>query len=123
MLLQRSPQEAYRRVDFDARVSASDPRQLVKLCYEQVIAATGSAIVAHERSDPALKSQSLTRALAALTALQLGVSSGEGVAAALTQLYGSARKALLESAVRFDPDVVGQVRQDFIDIAQAISGT
>ncbi|MCB2058681.1 MAG: flagellar protein FliS, partial [Novosphingobium sp.] len=66
-----SPQETYRRVDFDARVAGADPRQLVALCYEQLIAALGSAIYAATSGDNALKSASLTRALAALTALQL----------------------------------------------------
>lgn len=120
MLSQRNPGEAYRRVDFDARVSVADPRQLVSLCYEQFIGALGSALVAHERHDNRLKSQAMTRALSALTALQMGVSGSEGVAQALVQLYGAARHSLLDNALNFDPKVVGTIRQDFIDIARAM---
>lgn len=120
MLAQRNPQEAYRRVDFDARVSASDPQQLVTLCYEQFISALGSALIAHERSDNRLKSQAMTRAMSALTALQLGVSGEEGIALALIQIYAAARRAVLDSALNFDPKAIATIRQDFIDIARAM---
>lgn len=115
-----SPQETYRRVDFDARVAGADPRQLVALCYEQLIAALGSAIYAAESADNALKSASLTRALAALTALQLGISPEQALAPALTRLYTAARRELLDSAVTFDAARVGKVRDDFRDISAAL---
>jgi len=123
MLAQRNPQEAYRRVDFDARVSVADPKQLVTLCYEQFIAALGSALIAHERADNQLKSQAMTRALSALMALQMGVSETEGVAKALVQLYGAARRSLLDNVLHFDPRVVATIRQDFMDIARAMNGS
>ena len=82
MLALRSPHEAYRKVDFDARVAGADPQQLVALCYEQLIGALGSAIYADEAQDNRLKSQSLTRALSAITALQLGISHDAAVAPA-----------------------------------------
>ena len=121
MLSMRSPHEAYRRVDFDARVVGADPGQLVTLCYEQLIGALGSAIFAHERGDNLLKSQSLTRALSAITALQLGVSGESGVAQALRQLYEAARRSVLDSALTFDGAALGTVRQDFIDISRALT--
>ena len=122
MLQMRSPHEAYRRVDFDARVAGADPGQLVALCYEQLIGALGSAIFAHERGDNLLKSQSLTRALSAITALQLGVSGESSVAQALRQLYEAARRSVLDSALTFDGAALGTVRQDFIDISRALTG-
>ena len=122
MLQMRSPPEAYRRVDFDARVAGADPGQLVALCYEQLIGALGSAIFAHERGDNLLKSQSLTRALSAITALQLGVSGESSVAQALRQLYEAARRSVLDSALTFDGAALGTVRQDFIDISRALTG-
>ena len=115
-----SPQEAYRRVDFDARVQGADPAQLVALCYEQLIAALGSALFAHERGDNRGKSQALTRALAALTALQLGVEGGDGVAGALRQFYEAARRALLDGVLAFDGAIVRRIQQDFRDIAGAV---
>ena len=56
MLARHNPQDAYRRVDFDARVNGCDPMELVGLCYEHLIAALGSAMFAHERGDNATKS-------------------------------------------------------------------
>lgn len=122
MLQMRSPHEAYRRVDFDARVAGADPGQLVTLCYEQLIGALGSAIFAHDRNDNLLKSQSLTRALSAITALQLGVSGESSVAQALRQLYEAARRSVLDSALSFDGAALGTIRQDFIDISRALTG-
>ena len=122
MLALRSPHEAYRRVDFDARVEGADPRHLVGLCYEQLVSALGSAIYAHDNGDNSLKSQSLTRGLSAITALLLGISGEGDMANALRQLYESARRAILDSALNFDRTLIGTVRQDFIDISRAMNG-
>lgn len=121
MLAQRDPREAYRRVDFDARVSSATPAQLVALCYEQVVSALGSALAAAERGDNLLKSQSLTRAVSALTALHLGVTGNEGVAVALRQLYEGSRRRVLDNVLAFDARTVAAIRQDFIDISRAMN--
>lgn len=122
MLALRTPQEAYGRFAFEARVSGADARGLVAVCYEQLISGIGTAIFAHERGDVTLKSRSLTRALTAVTALQLGVSGEGGVADALRQFYEAARRALLDSAIRFDADTLRGLRQDVQDIAAAVAG-
>ena len=116
-----NPREAYRRVDFDALVSSASPEQLVSLCLAQFVAALGSALAAHERADNAAKSQALTRALSALTALQMGISSQAGVGRALAHLYEAARRTLLDNVVKFDPRAVAIVRDDFRDIASALA--
>lgn len=121
LLARQTPQDTYRRVDFDARVSGCDPMELVGLCYEQLIAALGSALFAHDRGDNQAKSKALTRALSALTALQMGVAGNEGVAAALRQFYLAARTAVLDSVLSFDSQRIGQVREDIADIASALS--
>lgn len=121
MLAFTDPREAYRRSEIDARVEGgADPADLVRLCYEQAISGLGLAIIAHERKDPAARSKALTRALSALTALDMGVDRSAPLADALLQLYGAARKAILDSVVSFDDEMLGQVRQDFIDIAKAV---
>jgi len=122
MLAQRSPHEAYRRVDFDARVNGARPSELVHLCYEHLVGALGTAIHAHGIGDNGLKSRSLTRALTAITALQLGVSGQGGVADALTQLYEAARRSILDSALRFDERRIGTLRTDFSEISEALRG-
>ena len=116
----KDPSEAYRRVDFDARVRGADSRQLVDLCLEQVIGSVGRAIHAHERSDNAAKSAALTRAVSALTALQMGVDVSNPTAAALVQLYQSARNAILDCVTRFDAATLRTIRQDFTEIREAM---
>ncbi len=120
MLALRTPQEAYRRVDFDARVAGADPQQLVVLCYEQVITALASALFAHESGNNHAKSQAITRALAAITALQLGVAGHKGIAASLHNFYASVRRALLDAALDFAPARIATIRQDLIEIASAL---
>lgn len=119
-MLARNPQEAYRRVDFDARVAGADSRQLVALCYEQLTTALGTALFAAQTGDNLLKSQSLTRALSAITALQLGISSATGVGGALRQFYDSARKAVLDSVLDFDAATIDAIRRDCSEIAAAM---
>lgn len=121
MLTLRDPAQAYRRVDFDARVASADQRELVRMCYERVISSLGSAMHAHERDDNARKSQALTRAVSALTALQMGVSGDDAMAGALAQFYTAARRAVLDSVLSFDPVTLSQVRQDVVDIAESLT--
>lgn len=122
MLLHRDPCEAYRRVDFDARVKGADSRQLVDLCLEQLAGSLSRAVYAETRGDNAAKSAALTRATAALTALQLGVDPTNPTGAALIHLYQSARKSVLDCAVRFDAERLDTIRADFIEIRQAMMG-
>lgn len=121
MLAQLSPSEAYRRVDFDARVAGADSRQLVALCYERLVSALGSALFAHDKNDNRAKSEALTRAISALTALQMGVVSGEGVAGALSQFYEAARRGVLDNVVDFDRDAISRIRTDVAEIAAALT--
>ncbi len=122
MLRHRDPSEAYRRVDFDARVKGADARQLVDLCLEQVAGSIGRAIHAHGLRDNGAKSTALTRAIAALTALQMGVDGDAAMGQALLQLYTSARTTILDSVLSFDAAGLSQIRQDFIEIRQAMLG-
>jgi flagellar protein FliS len=121
MLARRNPGEAYRRVDFDARVSGATPGELVRLCYEQLISSLGGALIAVQRGDNQMKSQMLTRAISALNALQMGVSGDEGIAGALIHFYTATRRAVLDSVLDFDADTIAQIRQDFIDISESMS--
>lgn len=118
---QLSPQEAYRRIDFDARVAGADPQELVRLCFEQFLAGLGSALWASARHDNALKSRSLTRALSALAALELGVDPQAALGAELLHLYRAARATLLDSVLDFDPKALSAVRDDFLQIGRAMA--
>jgi flagellar protein FliS len=120
MLQNRDPSEAYRRVEFDARVNGGDSRQLVDLCLEQVAGSIGRAIHAAGTGDNGAKSRALTRAVAALTALQLGVDADAPTGQALLQVYQSARTAILDNVLNFNEATLGRIRQDFIEIRQAM---
>jgi flagellar protein FliS len=123
MLALRDPAQAYRRVDFDARVSSADQRELVKMCYERVISSLGSAMHANGRGDNARKSQALTRAVSALTALQMGVGGDDPMSGALVHFYTAARRAVLDSVLIFDSRTLTQVRQDVVDISESLTST
>ncbi|MDE2563841.1 MAG: flagellar protein FliS [Sphingomonadales bacterium] len=120
MLRRADPSEVYRRVDFDARVTGASPQQLVDLCFEQLSGSLERAIFAEARGDNAMKSAALTRAVAALTALQLGVDGENPTGAALLQLYGSARRSVLDSAIAFDRATMEAIRSDFAEIGRAM---
>jgi flagellar protein FliS len=96
---------------------------LVVLCLEQFVAATGSALIALERKNNELKSQSMTRALSSLTALQMGIDGNGGMAGPLSQFYGAARQTLLDNVLNFDPAAIKVVRDDFIEVYQAFAGS
>ena len=121
MLGTNDPHEAYRRSAFDARVHGGDTAALVQLCLEQAIAGLGGALVANERNHLGLRSQGLTRALTAITALDMGVDRSAPLAAALLQVYGAARREVLASVTDFQPARLEAVRRDFVEIEAALS--
>lgn len=121
MLAQRNPSAAYRRVEFDARVAGATPAELVRLCYEQVITALGGAMLAAQRGDNQAKSHALTRAMSALTALQMGVRGEDAIAQALLHIYTSARRAVLDSVLNFDSATLARIRQDFVEINEGLA--
>lgn len=123
MLLRRDPGETYRRVDFDARVKGASSLQLVALCLEQAAGSLGRAIYAQEHGDNSAKSAALTRAVAAITALELGVDTSNPVSQPLLQLYQAARRTILDNALRFDAPQLDTIRTDLLDIREAMLGT
>lgn len=123
MLLRRDPGETYRRVDFDARVKGASSLQLVALCLEQAAGSLGRAIYAETHADNAAKSAALTRAVAAITALELGVDTSNPVGTPLLQLYQAARRTILDSALRFDAQRLETIRTDLLEIREAMLGT
>jgi flagellin-specific chaperone FliS len=120
MLALRNPQDAYRQVDFNARVHGASPHQLVDLCLEQLGVAIDRSLAAAAIGDNIVKSSSLARATAALTTLILGIDPTSPVSGALSQLYRSARRTVLDNAVHFDRAALSQIRIDFDDVRSAL---
>lgn len=117
----RNPGQAYRRVEFDARVAGADPRELVLVCYEQLGDALGRALAAAAAGNNRAKSDALTRALSALTALQMGVDARSPIAPALQDFYAAGRSAVLGSVLNFNAGALTRLRGDASDIAAALA--
>lgn len=117
----RNPGQAYRRIEFDARVAGADPRDLVLICYEQLGEALGRALAAAAAGNNRAKSEALTRALSALTALQIGVDAQSAIALALNDFYAAGRSAVLGSVLNFNPAALNRLRGDVADIAAAMA--
>ena len=119
----RPPAEVYSRIEFDARVSGAGKEELVVVLIEQFLIALQSAIFAHENRLNERKSAAMTRAIAALTALELGVvsSSENDMGASLLTFYREAKKVILDSVVVFDAEAFAGLYADFSEIRQALS--
>ncbi len=122
MLALTDPHEAYRRSALDARVHGGDTAALVTLCLEHAVGGLSLALFAEARGDTAQRSKALTKALTAITALEMGVDRGAPLAQALLQVYGAARKAVLDSVVRFNPVALATARSDLTEIKGALHG-
>ncbi|MFV0643263.1 MAG: flagellar protein FliS [Sphingomonadaceae bacterium] len=114
----RDPGEAYRRSEVDARIAGASPVQLVVLCCEQVSAGITAALRADRCGDRAKRSAGVTRALSALTALEMGIAHDHPFAGLLMHIYGHARTVILDSVTNFDHGKLKSVQQDFVDLAQ-----
>ena len=121
LMLRQNPHDAYRKVQVNARILGSDNKELVAFCFEQVVSEVGRAIRAHEMGDAANRSEGLTRANAAITALEMGLDRNNPVAGALEQLYGAARETILNCVVSFDPEALREMRADFAEIGAALT--
>ena len=118
MLAFTDPGEAYRRSEIDAKIRGAGTAELVVLCLEQVGAGLGSAIAAAGRRDATARSAGLTRALSALTALEMGIDRSVPIASVLDGLYGAARRTILDCVTRFNAAQLALVRKDFLELAQ-----
>lgn len=119
----RSPKEAYARVEFDARVSGTDPAGLVLVCFEQFDRGLAAALGADQAGDNLRRSAGLTAALSAVTALQLGINPASSMAGALNHYYAAARSSLLDCVLDFRASVIAALRADFAEVAGALAAT
>lgn len=121
LALRNTPADTYRRIEFDARVSGADQRQLVTLLVEELIATLQSALFAHKHGHNQRKSAAMTRAVAVLTTLELGVAtdSGDGIGSVLLQFYRAAKRTILDSVVRFDVGAIERLHDDFDEVRRS----
>lgn len=121
LAMRNTPADTYRRIEFDARVSGADQKQLVTLLIEELNAALQSALFAHENALNQRKSAAMTRAITVLTTLELGVASDApgSIGASLLQFYRAAKRTILDSVVSFDPEAITRMHGDFEDIRKS----
>ncbi len=122
MMRTATPSEAYRRVDFDARVAGSSGLDLVRLCLADVDAALGQAIWANENGREDIRRNGLARAQSGLGALRLGVDRTNPVGPALLTLYEAMSATVTACRFRFDAAAIARVRADLRDISTAMRG-
>lgn len=122
LALHNTPRAAYRRIAVDARIRGASQEELVAMCFEQVVGELGGAINAHITGDTARRSEGLTRAHAALTALEMGLDRSQPIAGAMLQMYGAAREQILRSVAAFDTKALQGLREDFREIGAALAG-
>lgn len=118
--LARDPHEAYRRVALDARIAASDGRDLTLICIEQAVEAIGQAMLALERAPAAVPAAPLARAHGIALWLARTVASDSPLHGAMTDFYGGLAAVLAQNL--HEPDIVqlGQAREDFADLLAAV---
>lgn len=119
--MRNTPADTYRRIEFDARVSGANQKQLVTLLVEELLAALQSALFAHDHGMNQRKSAAMTRALTVLTTLELGVASDAagGIGQTLLQFYRGGKRSILDSVVSFDTHGITRLHGDFEDVRRS----
>ena len=123
MLHRVSPSEAYRRVEIDAYIVGGEAAQLTRLCLAETIGAINRALYFDSKGQTDQRGNCIAKAIASIQALKLGVDRKQPLADALFIVYGSAIGRLTRSLRNFDPQAIGAIRQDFLEIEQAFAET
>ena len=116
MLAAQDPKQAYRNSNFEARLLAASPQDMVHLCLDDLLVNLVRFEQADLRDDRASRSAALTRCIAALTALEMGVDRSAPLGGALLQLYMAAKSTLLGMVVSADISSLRTIKSDFEDI-------
>lgn len=120
MLAANRPRDAYRQSNFDARIKGGTAQDIVVYCLDELSLTLGMLRQADLRGNRAGRSESITRGIAILTALEMGVDRENDLAASLLHFYEGARHLLLASAAVTDEAAIGQLRTDVIEIRDAL---
>jgi flagellar protein FliS len=122
MLKRIDPAAAYKRVDFEARVSASDTDGLVRVCFEDAGAALARALWADANQRPDVRRKALERAQMGLLTLLSGLDMAQPVSKSLDVFYRSLLARVTNAQKHFDRTAVEMTREDLADIASSLLG-
>lgn len=120
MLALNEPRAAYQQSNFDARVKGGTSQDIVVYCLDELALTLGMLRQADMRGNRAGRSDAITRGIAILTALEMGVDRDTELAGSLLHFYEGARHLLLASAANTDVAAIEQLRADVIEIRDAL---
>tara|TARA_B100000678_G_scaffold189551_1_gene158513 strand:- start:2511 stop:2897 length:387 start_codon:yes stop_codon:yes gene_type:complete len=120
MLASTEPRAAYRQSNFDARVQGGTPQDIVVYCLDELSLTLGLLLQADIRGNRAGRSEAITRGIAILTALEMGVDRETELAGSLLHFYEGSRRLLLGSIARTQTDAIETLRADVIEIRDAL---
>jgi len=120
MLASTEPRDAYRQSNFDARVRGGTAQDIVVYCLDELSLTLGQLLQAEMRGNRAGRSNAITRGIAILTALEMGVDRDTDMAESLLNFYEGARRLLLGSAVHTQVEAIKTLRADVIEIMEAL---
>lgn len=119
--LMRTPAAAYRQVDLDARIEASAADDLTRICLEEAASALGQALIALERAPDTVPRTALARAHSIAIYLARSVAPENPMRRALVQFYGGLAEVIGRNMTTARFAEIAQVRDDFLDVLNAIS--
>ncbi len=120
MPLTANPAEAYRRVEFDARIEGSDGTKLTQICLEAVVQALTGAQAAADRKDRTGLADALGRAGQIILGLERAVDPANPMSATLREFYSAASLQVRQITIRYNKAMLATLRQDFIDVMEAM---
>ncbi|MCJ7420352.1 flagellar export chaperone FliS [Sphingomicrobium astaxanthinifaciens] len=116
----RCATRAYNQVSIEARILGCDGEKLVRFCFEELDRSLGQLIAAKQRNRPAIASEALSKALAALSALETGIDRSSPLAPALSSFYLGVRTELARQAWSRHGSKIEELRRDVADVASAM---
>ena len=120
MLVSTEPRAAYQQSNFDARVNGGTPQDIVVYCLDELALTLGLLRQADMRGNRSSRSDAITRGIAILTALEMGVDRETELAGSLLHFYEGSRRLLLDSVSQTRGDAIETLRADVIEIRDAL---
>lgn len=121
MLAANDPRAAYRQSNFEARVNGGTPQDIVVYCLDELSLTLGQLRQADMRGNRAGRSEAITRGIAILTALEMGIDRENELAGSLLHFYEGSRRLLLSSVGTTQVDAIEGLRSDVIEIRDALA--
>lgn len=117
----RNPAEAYRKVDLDARVEGSDPRELTIICLERVRDSLTHARIANRHGEQRARQDALATAHRVLLGLLRAIDAANPLADALDTVYRVALHRIERAMRDYDPNSLALVGDDMEDLLAGFS--